>query len=263
MRFGHCFNLAAAANGGDRRVLDLFLRARFDYAEPGLSSLAAATDAEFENTKALIREYGICTPVCNGMFPAEIRLTAQGVDFGQIEAYVDRAFARAREIGVEKVVLGSDKSRQLPDGYSQDAAYDEMIAAVRHMLPACETYGITIMIEPLRRPCNFINTLEDGMRVVRGVDHPKVKLLADTIHIMTSGEDLADILAYRDEILHVHVSDWNRALPAFGYSTELTGVLRTLKESGYDGTYSFEAHPPKDDFELQRSLILLKQKLGA
>ena len=264
MRFGDCLNIVAAVNSGNLHVVELVKKNKFDFIEPSLTAIAQATDAEFAATKKYLQEKGICTPVCNGMFPKEIRLTADGVDFGKISAYVDHAFARAKEIGVEKVVLGSDKSRQLPDGYDQDKAYEEMIAAVKNcVVPYCEKYGIVVMIEPLRRPCNFINTLKDGMRVVYGVNHPMVKLLADTIHMITSGEDPTYVQEIKDYILHVHVSDWNRALPEFGYSPELTAVLREIKRSGYNGTFSFEANAPENDFQLQRSLLLLKQKLGA
>ena len=264
MLFGECLNVVAVANGGDQRVLNLTKKAKFDFVEGNLTAIAQATDGEFEATKAFVRDQGLCVPVCNCMFPKEIRLTAEGVDFGRISAYVDHAFARAGQLGVEKVVLGSDKSRQLPDGYDMDKAYEEMTAAVKRcIVPACEKYGIMVLIEPLRRPCNFINTLRDGMRVVLGADHPRVKLLADTIHMITSGEDPTYVHEIRDYIRHVHVSDWNRALPEFGYSPELNRVLREIRLSGYDGSFSFEAVAPENDFQLQRSLLLLKQKLGA
>ena len=264
MLFGDCLNIIAAVKEENFHVLDLVKRAKFDFIEGSLTAIAQATDEEFEKTRQYVQEKGWRMPVCNGMFPKEIRLTAQGVDFAKISAYVDHAFARAKALGVEKVVLGSDKSRQLPDGYDQDKAYEEMIAAVKNcIVPFCEKYGIMVMIEPLRRPCNFINTLKDGMRVVYGVNHPMVKLLADTIHMITSGEDPKYVHEIKDYIQHVHVSDWNRALPEFGYSPELTAVLREIKLCGYQGTFSFEANAPENDFQLQRSLLLLKQKLGA
>ena len=262
MRFGNCLDLVAPANGGSRRILDLTVKAGFDFVEPSLMSLARASEAEFAAVQRLAGELSLCVPVCNGMFPADIRLTAHDVDYGKIAAYVEGAFARAKSLGVEKVVLGSDKSRQLPEGYDQDTAYAEMIDMVKQaIVPACEKYGITVMIEPLRVPCNFINTLADGMRVVNGVNHPRVQLLADTIHMITSGEDPACIQTFLPSIRHVHVSDWERRLPQFGYSPELTAVIRNLALSGYDITCSFEVKQSDDDLALQRALLLLKAAL--
>ncbi len=204
-------------------------------------------------------------PVCNGMFPADIRLTAYDVDFARIRAYVDGAFARAKLLGVEKVVLGSDKSRKLPEGYDRDAGFADMARVVKEcIVPLCEKYGITVLIEPLRRPaCNFLNTLSDGMRVVYAADHPQVQLIADTIHMISSGEDPTYIHSVLPHIRHVHVSDWERRLPQYGFSSELTAVVRQLALSGYDGTFSFEVKPVPDDLALQRALLLLKAALGA
>ena len=99
------------------------------------------------------------------------------------------------------------------------------------------------------------------MRVVRGVDHPQVRLLADTIHVMTSRENIACVREFMPFIRHVHVSDWERELPEFTYSSELTALLREIKQSGYDGDYSFEARPGRDEKGSQRALLLLQQKL--
>ena len=265
MRFGNCLNLVPPANGGDRRILDLTLKAGFDYVEAGLSELARAADAEFDAVRRLCADLGLTVPVCNGMFPPDIRLTADGADFDRIRAYTDGAFARAKCLGVEKVVLGSDKSRRLPEGYAAEAGFADMIRVVKECIaPLCEKHGITVLIEPLRRPaCNFLNTLADGMRVVDGVDHPQVQLIADTIHMIHSGEDPDSINRYLPHLLHVHVSDWERRLPQYGFSRELTPVIRTLALSCYDGDYSFEVRPDPDDLALQRALLLLKAALGA
>lgn len=263
MRFGNCVDLVAAAKG-DRRVVDWMMGAKFDFLEANLTSLARATEAEFQAAKALAEESGMPVPVCNCMFPRDIRIAGGDQQPAAIREYVDSAFLRASALGVKKVVLGSDKSRQLPDGYDQDRAYAEFIDVVKEcVVPYCEKYAITVVIEPLRKPCNFINTLPDGMRVVRGVNSPWVMLLADTIHMITSGENPDYVREICGFLRHVHVSDWNRALPEFGYSSELTGVLRAIRLSGYDGDFSFEASAGKTDQSLQRALILLKQKLGA
>ena len=263
MLFGSCINIVAAACGDKRPIADYIKQSKFDFMEANLTALKQATEEEYKATRAFLDSFGLPVPVSNSMFPKEIRLTAEGVVPQKVKDYLEIAFSRAHEIGIRKAVLGSDKSRQLPDGYSQDKAYEEMIFIVREaVVPMAEKYDITVLIEPLRRPCNFINTLEDGMRVVNGVNHPKVQLLADTIHMITSGEDPKYVHTITDHIRHVHVSDWNRALPQFGYSPELSAVLRELKAAGYADTFSFEANEPKDRFELQRSLLLLKQKLA-
>ena len=84
MRFGNCLDLVAPANGGSRRILDLTVKAGFDFVEPSLMSLARASEAEFAAVQRLAGELSLCVPVCNGMFPADIRLTAYDVDYGTL-----------------------------------------------------------------------------------------------------------------------------------------------------------------------------------
>lgn len=261
MRIGCCLDLTKDARQGFAQAKQL-LAAGFDFLEANLTSLATIPQEEYEALKAAVNALGLPVPACNCMLPKEIRIVSPDVDEAALHEYVERAFSRAAGVGVEKAVLGSDKSRQLPPEADQDAAYGEFIAMVRkHVVPACEKYGITVVIEPLRVPCNFINTLADGMRVVRGVDHPQVRLLADTIHVMTSRENIACVREFKPFIRHVHVSDWERELPEFTYSSELTALLREIKQSGYDGDYSFEARPGRDEKGSQRALLLLRQKL--
>lgn len=259
MRFGNCVDLAQIVREGSK-IIQQMMTARFDFLEANLTTLAQATEAEFAAIKRLIAGVPMDVPVCNCMFPGAIRIVGEERNAEQIHEYLDKAFARAAELGVTKVILGSDKSRQQEEGRDQQTAYREFIDVLGEcVVPVCSKYAITVLIEPLRKPCNFINTLEDGMRVVRGVDSPRVKLMADTLHVMTSGETPK----YIHEIQHVHVSDWNRALPEFGYSSELTAVLRGIHSGGYAGDFSFETRGANDDESLLRALLLLKQKLGA
>ncbi len=262
MRFGNCVDLIAAARNNSPTIARM-KAAKFDYIEASLQSIARATEEELAAAKALADRYELPVPVCNGMFPGDVRLVADERNDDAIRAYVDDAFRRASVLGVKKVVLGSDKARQLPDGYDMDTAYEEFIDMIKKcVVPYCEQYGITVVIEPLRNPpCNFINTLPDGMRIVRGVNSPWVQLLADSIHMMSSGEDPAYVHEVRDCLQHVHVSDWDRALPEFGYSSELTAVLREIKKSGYDGDFSFEARVGSGETCLHRALLTLRAKL--
>jgi len=259
MLFGNCANIIAQ----DGEALRRMKAAGFDFVEANLTAIAQAPDAAFDEACALVRAVGLSVPVCNCMFPSDVRIAGGDQNPEIVTAYLGGAFARAKRLGVQKVVLGSDKSRNLPAGYPEERGYADLIDIVRRcVVPACERHGITALIEPLRRPCNLINTLQEGMRVVRAADSPFVRLIADSIHVMTSGEDMDDLIRLKQDVLHVHISDWNRALPEFGYSSELTRFLNAMVAAGYDGTVSFEAGRGRDAFGLQRALLLLRQKLA-
>ena len=127
----------------------------------------------------------------------------------------------------------------------------------------CHTAGFIFWLLNISGTMIRFETAENikYIAVVNGVNHPRVQLLADTIHMITSGEDPACIQTFLPSIRHVHVSDWERRLPQFGYSPELTAVIRNLALSGYDITCSFEVKQSDDDLALQRALLLLKAAL--
>lgn len=258
MRFGTYVNINTEDEVRLKQIKDF----GFDYIEPGLADIYEAEETNFDRLVAFLTSIDLSVTACNCMFPSEIRITGEDRQPEKIKEYLEVAFSRASRLNVKKVVLGSGSSRSLPDGYPQDKGYDDIISVVREcVIPACEKYGITVTIEPLRHPCNLINTLSDGMRVVVAVHHPQIRLLADSLHMMSSGEDMDDIIRFVEPLQHVHVCDKDRLLPEFAYSSELTNFLDTLKASGYDGDVSFEANIHSGPFGLQRALLLLKQKL--
>jgi sugar phosphate isomerase/epimerase len=168
-------------------------------------------------------------------------------------------------LGACKVVLGSNHARNIPDGYPEEQAYAEFIDLCRRVIaPIAAAEDVCVVIEPLRRPAsNFIITVADGLRVVAGADHPYIQVLADTIHMLTSGES-PDILAQAGAHLrHIHVSDFERALPEDGYSSQLLRILNAVVDCGYRDTISFESQLGRNEKSLFLALNLLKQKLGA
>lgn len=263
MLYGNCLDIVRAVIDGRTDAILRMSEYGFDYIEAGVTSIAAASDEVFEKVCRFIVENGVSVPVCNLMFPGDLRLTGEDVDTCAVTAYLRHVFPRLKQIGTNKLVLGSGRSRRLPDGYDCGRGYEEFSALVRDvMVPECQTYSIRIMIEPLRNSsCNFINTLADGMRVVDAVNSPYVKLIADTIHMLSSREPATEISRYAADILHIHVSDYDSVLPEDGYSPELAVLLAELKSSGYDGTVSFEAAAPKSPDGLKKALKMLKETL--
>ena len=259
MKFGNCMNIINC----DMKAFEALEHDGFDYVEGNLTSIAQATEAEFEEAASKLRVSSLSMPVCNCMFPAEIKVTGTDMDVRQIASYVAKAFERAGSLGVTKVVFGSDKSRNLAAGYSIEQGYDDLYKVFTEaVLPYCETYNIQIAFEPLRKPCNFINSMAEGMVLVERLQSKHLQLVADSIHCITSGEDLSYLPRIREHIIHVHISDWNRELPEYKYSSELLAFLNAIISAEYAGTMSFEANPPSDQYGLQRARILLKQKLG-
>ena len=131
------------------------------------------------------------------------------------------------------------------------------------IVPACEKYDITVVMEPLRAAaCNFINTLADGMRVVKAVNHPRIQLLGDTIHMMSNNDNPEDVINFKDSLKHVHIAELERMLPEDGYSEFVQTVINNLVKTGYEGTISFETKNGEGLESMKKALALLKKSLN-
>ena len=148
-------------------------------------------------------------------------------------------------LGVRKVVFGSSGARNLPEGTTPAEGYRQVIDFVGEVvLPFLEAHRMVLAMEPIGHyEANFINTLDDGMRVVRGVNHPRVRLLADSVHVLYEGEDPHHLKDYAQHLEHIHVCEAERALPLGQVSEGLKRFLTILQATGYDKTLSFEPVP--------------------
>ncbi|MDP6444834.1 MAG: sugar phosphate isomerase/epimerase family protein [Pirellulaceae bacterium] len=108
-------------------------------------------------------------------------------------------------------------------------------------------FQVPLIYEPLNRyETNLINTVADGVELLRGLATENVKLLADLFHMQIEEVDLAEaIRAGAGFIGHVHFVDSNRRAAGFGHM-DFGPIAAALIETGYDGFASVEAFPLPD-----------------
>ena len=256
MRFGCCGNLAVPGRIG-LEIIEPSARFGFDYVELPLARLTALTREEFQEVKDRLKAAKIPCESCNDCFPPDLKLTGPEADWGRIEDYLRRAFARAEELGVQIVVFGSGGAKTAPEGFPLDQALEQVVAVGKFMAPLAQSHGIVVAIEPLRKPeCNLINTFQEGVELARQVDHENMKLLVDMYHITWEKESPEVVRKYGKEFLrHVHFAnpklgaEDERTYPASLDEWEYQPFLDAVKDCGYDGRISIEAYC--SDFETQ------------
>ncbi len=124
------------------------------------------------------------------------------------------ALKRAKECGSTYIVLGSGGARNIPDGCDRMEAKKQRIALVQKMAPLAEKYGVTIAIEPLnRKKDNFINSLSEGVEIVKAANSPKIQLFCDIYHMMVENEPPTEILKYGKYIVHCHIAEKEERTP--------------------------------------------------
>jgi sugar phosphate isomerase/epimerase len=115
---------------------------------------------------------------------------------------------------------------------------DRLAALARH----AEAAGVLLLLEPLNRyEDHMVNSLAQGADLVRVVESPHLRLLADTYHMNIEEDDLCAALHEAAPVLGaVHLSDSNRFQPGAGH-VPFGEVLRTLHDTGFAGTLSVES----------------------
>ena len=217
--------------------------AGFDYAELGTSEIAGLSDAEFDQAAARIRQLGLPVPAMNLFLPATLKVTGPAIDRDQQMAYVRRALARQERVGTTIVVFGSGPARLVPDGFSKDQAFQQLVEFGRRIAPEARARGITIAVEPLRpEETNIINSAAEGLALVNAIGDPNFQLMVDFYHMASAKEDPAIIVRARDHIRHLHMANpEGRVFPRASGEYDYAPFFEALRTIGYDKRISIEA----------------------
>lgn len=236
--------------------------AGFDYVELGATEIAALSDADFEAALEQAKKIGIPTPNANLFLPASLRLTgAQPADPEEQLTYVRKTFARLNRLGVKILCFGSGGARRVPEGFSKEEAFAQLVAFGKRIAPEARANGITVVIEPLRRQeTNIINTTAEGLALVKAVGDPNFQLLIDFFHLASEKEDPAVILEARQHIRHLHMANPNgRVFPQQWEEYDYAPFFAMLRQIGYTGGISIEASSKDVPGEAPRAIELLRR----
>jgi D-psicose/D-tagatose/L-ribulose 3-epimerase len=242
--------------------LEIAKAAGFDYVEVSVTEIAGLSDSDFDAAVERVKEVGIPTPNANLFLPGSMRLTGpDATDPEQQIAYVRKAFARLARLGVKIVCFGSGAARRVPDGFSKEDAFKQLVAFGKRIAPEARVNGITIVIEPLRRQeSNIINTAAEGLELVNAVSDPNFELLIDFYHLASEKEDPAIVLRAREHIRHLHMANpQGRVFPLKWEEFDYAPFFANLRRIGYAGRISIEASSRDVPSEAPQAIALLRQ----
>jgi len=147
------------------------------------------------------------------------------------------------------------------------ANYEEIYAQGREMIGAVSRYAlekkVIILLEPINRyETNIINTLAEGMSLIRELGYPNLRLLADTFHMNLEEVSYRQALTETKDVLgYMHFADSNRLAPGWGH-TDFQEIYQILGEIGFDGPVGIEVLPkPGDDEAAKQGIKFLNQLL--
>ena len=236
-----------------------------DYIEEGVRSFLVPDrpDAEFQAKLDLLKGSPLPIRACNGFLPETLKSVGPEARHDEIAAFAETAFRRAREAGVRFIVFGSSGSRNIPEGFDRAAARGQFIGLLRRLGPVAGKYGIVVALEPLRRAeCNFINTVTEGAAIVREVNDPAIRLLADIYHMLCEDEGPAAIVAAGPLLVHCHIAEEDGRTPPGVHGQDFTPYLEALRRIGYAGGISFEGRFTDLASELPAAVKTLEAQLA-
>ncbi|MBQ3667903.1 MAG: sugar phosphate isomerase/epimerase [Clostridia bacterium] len=234
--------------GGDYEKIKMVKDAGFDYFEYNVAQLSKLTEEEYIAFKQRVDEEKFYAESMCVMLPPEIKVTGFDIDLQkEVVPYLKLVIKRAHGLGCKKIVFGSGRSRNMPEGFwDRRKAYDQIVEFLRLAAEMMEPYGMEIVIEPCPNPDNnILNFVAEGHYVMKLTDRKNVRLLADTYLMQFNYESLEEIKAYVGSLDHMHISSPDRLIPYEGDGFDYTELFRVINESGYDSSITIEAFHPE------------------
>lgn len=235
MKFGVCAGTDAAP---------ALAAAGFGYLELNVQNHLKPEQEEAVFRAELDRMRVAALPVeaANCFLPGNLKVCGPEIDGARAKRYVETALARAERAGISVIVFGSGGARAIPAGYDRDAAWHQIVEFARGAGAVAERHGVTIVVEPLnRKECNVLNSVTEGARFVREVDHPAVRLLVDAYHWALEAETEQAIVDAGPLLRHAHIATKEHRMAPGLEPHDFAPFFRAMKAADYAGRLSVEA----------------------
>jgi len=179
------------------------------------------------------------------------------------QEYIEALIHFCADIGGKVLIHGSGHQRKVQEKCTFREAWEWARETFEACLETARKRNVIYCIEPLTRAStNFINTVEEALRMVKEIRHPNFKMVFDCRSATAHEESIISALLRALEsraLYHVHVNDATGRGPGFG-ETKFTPILKTLRESGYQRHISVEVfeYDPNPETIASRSIGYLR-----
>jgi len=179
------------------------------------------------------------------------------------QEYIEALIHFCADIGGRILVHGSPHQRTVQEGWTFDESWERAKETFKACLETARKRNVIYCIEPLSRTnTNFINTVDEAIRLVKEIRHPNFKMMFDCRAASAQEKSITEALirALDSRMLrHIHVNDANGRGPGFG-ETNFLPILKTLMKNSYKEYISVEVFEfdPDPQTIASRSLGYLK-----
>ena len=265
MRIGCCVNMVATAPDGiGIERLETLAACGYDYVELPLAQMMALTPARFSELVGYVESSGIRCEACNNFIPASHPITGNKVDQVKLVDYIEEALERAYRLGAKSIVFGSSGAKNVPEGFSMDRAWEQIVETLRLVDSKIGQRDIMIAIEPLcKLESNIVITAQEGLKLAKEVNRKHIRLLIDYYHLEMEKEDQAIIANAKDYLQHIHIANpIGRIYPLPGDGVDYKRFIGNLQKAGYDSRISIEAFTDTFEADAPGSLKTIRNAAG-
>ena len=233
-----------------RENLDQSLRTVAEIGYDGVElMLHSAESEEAKGIKRLLDKYRLSV----GMLVAVPYLVQEDVILGHPDKAVRRQFIERSHAHLK---LAGELGAVVPIGFThgfirpgtrREDVEGWFFDALPEYIRLAENYGVTLVLEPINRyEVNYINTVDEALKVLDAFPAENLKLLLDIFHMNIEEKSIVGAIRKAgDRIGHVHFVDSNRWPPGYGH-LDLKEIYRQLVAVGYRGYIGLEALPEPD-----------------
>jgi sugar phosphate isomerase/epimerase len=203
------------------------------------------TAGQRKETRRIIEEAGLQTVGLHWLFagPSGLHMTTTDNQvWGRTRDYLSCLLDLCSDLGGSVLVLGSPKQRSIIEGQTKDGAWQRAVELLSSVLDKAGQLGLTICIEPLSPvETDFINTVAEGMKMVRQINHPAFKIHLDVKAMCSEQTPVPEIIrsVNVDDIGHFHVNDANLYGPGMG-EVDYAPIAEAIKDVGWNKWLSVE-----------------------
>lgn len=254
MKFGVCI-------GNEIGKIRLAAEYGFDYVETGFGFFCNSTDEELDEFCRCLEENNIKAESANGFLPGTLKVTGDEIDYDALKAYIEKGMSRGLKAGLKTVVFGSGGARSFPENYPYEKAVRQLVCFLaKTVAPLAEKYGITVVVEPLRRfESNIINSVKEGCILAAAAGSDNIKGLSDSFHMCSFSDSFENIRDVKGFIGHAHIAEPSKRV--YPYANDGADYETYIHNLIYAGCPRCSIEAKCEDFEKEapEALGILKK----
>jgi hydroxypyruvate isomerase len=171
----------------------------------------------------------------------------------------ESALPRARQMHVPNLITFFGNRRGMPD----NEASDNCIAVLGRIAPIAEANNVTVVVELLNSKVDHADYQGDhtpfGVRVVKAVNSPRIRLLYDIYHMqIMEGDIIRTIQQNKEWFAHYHTGGvpGRHELDAT-QELQWASIVKAILDTGYTGYFAHEFIPQRDAMASLREAVML------